>query len=225
MGCFTDLRATTITLNNKAVSLMIEGKHAEAIDLLASGLEACRSLLKLHKSLDDELPDTDESLDDFMKTDDQHPNHHSSSSQPYFYDNPIAIPPHLHNSVGGFPLHQHLSATLIFNQALAHHHLGESDEPMTLQCALQLYECALTVIMEEGLCDTSMCFMMAGFQNMADIYRRLNQLEQSQECCSLLHTTLMHLVDMGHPSANEWNVYFHNLSQLLFPVDWPAAAA
>ena len=244
------LRSLSVDLNNKGSALLTEKRFKAASSCFQSALHVCRSIMKSEYMQEDCADTSGGSLDDYMgvsstigggcsrkvsslflNDDDDDDDESSSSSNKellvsssyYVHSEPIVIPSPMSESLNVGTI---LPAIIIFNQALAHHCLGMTNDRY-LKKAVRLYQCCLNLVIDQEVFDESKCFTLACLNNMGLSYKHLKNTSAAQMCYQQLMSTLMLSLHSNHQesSSPSLKVYFRSVTHLVFQQTSPAAAA
>ena len=238
-----------IELNNIAVAEMDNGNNLDAITNLKKALaiaKRCWSNTPDHELVvvvgdenDCNKAKRKTSLDDFVSSSrsgsatafDEDTNNRSS----FLYRQAIHLEP---DAIGrDNRSRQQLSAVIVFNLALAHHLIAETDETQQYNCftmrAAKLYELSWQLVQRE-VGYNSPLFMMVIVNNLGVAYQSLGEVENAQRSFEHLLSTMLFLMDCGHhhkifakATKNHSNLqegFFRNVSPLFLHQSTAAAA-
>ena len=136
--------------------------------------------------------------------------------------NPIKI-------LGALPknkLRKSLSLICMFNLAICHHRsaIARNMDVNSLRKALQMYEIAYAIQMQEGI-DMTLTPTMIIMSNVGHIHKILGNKDNSMQCFQHLLSTIMFLVEAGEREhIFEFDGFFENILKTIY-AHAPAAAA
>lgn len=109
-----------------------------------------------------------------------------------------------------------LSLIIILNLAMAHH-VSAIEKQLcrkSLQKALQLYELAHQLQLEEYICSPRATMIIAN--NVGEIHRAVENRSKHNMCLQHLLSTMMYMIDNGIPTVSlEFEGFFRNTTQLI----------
>jgi TPR repeat protein len=118
-----------------------------------------------------------------------------------------------------------LSLIILLNLAMAHH-LSAIHQQLCrrrLQKALQLYELAHQLQLEEGICSPRATLIVAN--NVGEIHRAVENHAKHAMCMQNLLSTMMYMIDCRIPASSiELEGFFRNTSQLILHNNCAGAA-
>jgi hypothetical protein len=118
-----------------------------------------------------------------------------------------------------------LSVIIILNLAMAHH-LSAIQQQLCrrrLQKALQLYELAHQLQLEEDICSPRATLIVAN--NVGEIHRAVGNHAKHAKCLQHLLSTMMYMIDCRIPASSiELEGFFRNTSQLILHNNCAGAA-
>jgi hypothetical protein len=136
--------------------------------------------------------------------------------------NPIKI-------LGELPKHKlrkSFSLICMFNLAICHHRsaIARNMDVNSLRKALQMYEIAYAIQMQEGI-DMTLTPTMIIMSNVGHIHKILGNKDNSMQCFQHLLSTIMFLVEAGEREhIFEFDGFFENILKTIY-ANAPAAAA
>ncbi len=136
--------------------------------------------------------------------------------------NPIKIP----TKLPGTKLRSTLSLIVVFNLAICNHRdaIMKNMDRIELRKALQLYELAYAIQMQEGI-DMTLTPTMIIMSNVGHIHKIMGNDDNAMQCFQHLLSTLMFLVEAGERDLVwEFDDFFENILRTIF-ANSPAAAA
>jgi hypothetical protein len=214
----------TIELNNIGVSHIEHGDFESAIAKLVMALEASKRTL--YRDVDDSESHST-SLDECMakgpiRLDEDGID--ETVQQGFVYRQAIPIPTSI---ACNYESSITMSVLIIFNLALAHQlHAAQTNSPAKLHKAAKLYGLSYNLQLEESLKDIAF-FTMATINNIAVIYKQLDEKEKAEYFFQHLLSTLMLLVDCGgweKVQASHFDGFLKNTSYLICQPSVAAAA-
>lgn len=146
----------------------------------------------------------------------------TSSNELNIFLNPIKVEGKLPKK----KLRKSLSLIALFNLAICNHRSGIllNMDPALLQKALQMYELAYAIQMQEGI-DMTLAPTMIIMSNVGHIHKILGNKENSMQCFQHLLSTIMFLVEAGEKEhIFEFDGFFENILKTVY-ANSPAAAA
>ena len=236
-----------IELNNIAVAKMDNGNNSDAITNLKKALAIAKrcwsntpdhELVVVEGENDFNKAQRKTSLDDFVSSSRPGRNDNTeeeTSSSSFLYRQAIHLSP---EAIGrDNRSRQQLSAVIVFNLALAHHLIAETDETQQYNCftmrAAKLYELSWQLVQRE-VGYNSPLFMMVIVNNLGVAYQSLGEVENAQRSFEHLLSTMLFLMDCGHhhkifakATKNHSNLqegFFRNVSPLFLHQSTAAAA-
>jgi tetratricopeptide (TPR) repeat protein len=144
------------------------------------------------------------------------------TSDLFLFLNPIRIQ-------GKFPrtkMRKALSLIALFNLAICNHHNGllHNMDTVLLRKALQMYELAYAIQMQEGI-DMTLTPTMIIMSNVGHIHKILGNRDNAMQCFQHLLSTIMFLVEAGEKDhIFEFDGFFENILKTVYAHS-PAAAA
>lgn len=225
--------AITYSLNDQGAKLIERGNYEGAIEVLVKALklweqvETAESCPCSHCSLDEcirgSMPSVvvQQSLckgmvvtdcEEMAETDDR-----------FIFRRPIFAPNNFRNDfhTPGVTL----SLIIILNLAMAHHMsaIEHNHCRQRLQKALQLYELAHQLQLEEEVCSPRATMIVAN--NVGEIHRAVQNYNKHTMCLQHLLSTMMYMIDCRVPvSSVELEGFFKNTSQLILHNNCASAA-
>jgi tetratricopeptide (TPR) repeat protein len=229
--------------NNAAVSQIEAGDYLAAIENLSS---AVSSFKRLFSQSEKPLETNCDDITIYNCIANTFPLTGTNSTETEFlYEHPIRI---CENKVFGTTCCESsiIASMVIFNLALAHHlqansveqqegscycHLDETTYA-NLQKARQLYEISLTMqrdaqsTTDPDKHNNDVFFMLAAFNNLGLVYRRLQNQDASVKCFQHILSTLMCLTDAGYADglSSKWDGFFVNVTPLISKIPVARAA-
>lgn len=225
-----------ISGNNAAVLQIEAGQYQIAIDELSAAVRSFKFLLSQSEQ---EISRTHNSMtiDDCMK-ETSVPTEPNTSDSSYCYEHPIHIP--ANNAFRStYRDCSMISSIVVFNLALSHHlyanqvgticieqHVNEAAYS-ALQKARHLYEIALSMIRDTQArfqkSSSEVIFLLAIFNNLGLVHRKLQNTEASGKCFQYVLSTLMCLTDAGQVSS-KLDGFFVNVTSLILKTTVARAA-
>lgn len=229
--------AVASSLNDQGAKLFESGNYEDAIEVLVKALklweqvetgQACQcKACPLDECIRASMPATaatmqhssllskgiiDVEIDDYEEGDER-----------FIFRRPIFTP-------NSFQMNGHspgvtLSLIIILNLAMAHHMSAiEHDHcRKRLQKALQLYELAHQLQLEEEVCSPRATIIIAN--NVGEIHRAVKNYNKHTMCLQHLLSTMMYMIDCRVPvSSIELEGFFRNTSQLILHSNCASAA-
>jgi tetratricopeptide (TPR) repeat protein len=145
-----------------------------------------------------------------------------ATSDLFIFLNPIKVPERLPT----MKIDKTLSLITIFNLAICNHRsaIMNNMNKKSLRKALQLYELAYAIQMQEGI-DMTLTPTMIIMSNVGHIHKILGNKDNAMQCFQHLLSTLMFLVEAGERDMVwEFDGFFQNILKTIYS-DSPAAAA
>lgn len=140
----------------------------------------------------------------------------------FIFLNPIKIP----GSLPKTKLRKTLSLISMFNLAICNHQSAilRNTDKLQLRKALQLYELAYAIQMQEGI-DMTLTPTMIIMSNVGHIHKILGNEDNAMQCFQHLLSTLMFLVEAGERDhIFQFDGFFENILKTIYAHS-PAAAA
>jgi hypothetical protein len=135
---------------------------------------------------------------------------------------PIKVP----NMLPATRLHKILTLITLFNLAVCHHRSAmiNNMDRISLRKALQLYELAYAIQIQEGI-DTTLTPTMIIMSNVGHIHKTLGNNKSADRCFQHLLSTLMFLIEAGEKDTVwDFDGFFTNILNTIYAHS-PAAAA
>jgi tetratricopeptide (TPR) repeat protein len=212
----------TIELNNSGASFIDNGDFESAIAKLSVALKASKKVID--GAVDDLQPENI-SLDECMaegpiRLDEDEID--ESVQQGFVYRQAIPIPTSIdcnyESSIA-------ISVMIVFNLALAHQlYAAQTNSPAKLHKAAKLYGLSYNLQREESLQGTAL-FTMAVFNNLAVIYKQLDEEEEAGYFFQHLLSALMLLVDCDSGEKVQASHFDGFLKNTTFLICQPSVAA
>ncbi|KAL3923970.1 MAG: hypothetical protein SGILL_001331 [Bacillariaceae sp.] len=146
----------------------------------------------------------------------------ASTSDLFIFLNPIRVEGKLPRN----KLRKSLSLIALFNLAICNHRSGivHNMDTGCLRKALQMYELAYAIQMQEGI-DMTLTPTMIIMSNVGHIHKILGNKENAMQCFQHLLSTIMFLVEAGEREhIFEFDGFFENILKTVYAHS-PAAAA
>jgi tetratricopeptide (TPR) repeat protein len=146
----------------------------------------------------------------------------TSTNDLFIFLNPIRLPQELPKT----KRRKSLSLISLFNLAICSHRSGilHNMDTGLLRKALQMYELAYAIQMEEGI-DMTLTPTMIIMSNVGHIHKILGNKDNSMQCFQHLLSTIMFLVEAGEKDhIFEFDGFFENILKTVYAHP-PAAAA
>ena len=208
-------------LINIGVAYYEDGQYEEAIVAFTEALTSSKKVLLFENAND--CSDTIESLaSPFQPYFGKSEKILSGASDLFIFLNPIKVL----NKLPTTKRYKTLSLITMFNLAICHHRsaIKNSMDKTALRKALQLYELAYAIQMQEGI-DMTLTPTMIIMSNVGHIHKILGNDENANQCFQHLLSTLMFLVEAGEKDMVwEFDGFFANIMSTIFAHS-PAAAA
>jgi hypothetical protein len=186
---------TTMEQNNFAVSQIETGAFKAAIQTLQNALKTYRQGMANADGCPLQGP-SQTSLDECMTRESQITyggrEDYQQGSDRYIYREPILIPASMASISGSCIM---ASAMVIFNTALAHQLLSESEQnQVLLYKAAKLYELGFKLVLNNEQSESSVFFSMVVVNNLGAIYHKIDDKDTSDKFFQCLLSSLMFLV-------------------------------
>jgi hypothetical protein len=209
----------TIELNNIGVSHIEHGDFESAIVKLGMALEASKH--NVYKDVaDPESQNT--SLDECMAKGPIEDEIDESVHQGFVYRQAIPVPTSIECN---YESSTTISVLIVFNLALAHQlYAAQTNSPAKLHKAAKLYGLSYNLQREESLQGTAL-FTMAVFNNLAVIYKQLDEEEEAGYFFQHLLSALMLLVDCDSGEKVQASHFDGFLKNTTFLICQPSVAA
>jgi tetratricopeptide (TPR) repeat protein len=147
----------------------------------------------------------------------------SGCSDILIFLNPMKVP----NMLPATRLHKILTLITMFNLAVCYHRsaiINNKIDVISLQKALQLYELAYAIQVQEGI-DTTLTPTMIIMSNVGHIHKMLGDNESADQCFQHLLSTLMFVMEAGEKDTVwDFDGLFTNVLNTIY-AHAPAAAA
>jgi tetratricopeptide (TPR) repeat protein len=212
---------------NLGVEMYEAGHFQEAVVAFADAL----AITKQMEYWDDDMEDDGDDNDDCVASQPAEPFQpqfgrnetcHTSASDLSIFLNPIKI-------VSPLPqirVRKTLCLIALFNLAICNHHsaIQRNMEHSQLRKALQFYELAYAIQMQEGI-DMTLSPTMIIMSNVGHIHKILGNSDNAMQCFQHLLSTIMFLVEAGEREhIFEFDGFFENILKTIY-ANSPAAAA
>jgi tetratricopeptide (TPR) repeat protein len=119
------------------------------------------------------------------------------------------------------------SFAIMFNLAMTYHLNGMESVATRqgkLRKALRLYEFAYSVQMQESI-QLQITYTLGMVNNLGHIHEILGDNQKAQQCFQHLLSTLMYMTESGANFGCQWDIFYHNVTQLVLREPAFAAAA
>lgn len=202
------------------VTLYEKGQVLEATIVFADALSMCKHIVEYDNDPKRRINQVDQSgpfQPQFGKCEKV-----GTTNDILIFLNPISVNDKLPKS----KLRTTLSLIATFNLAICHHRTAimNNMDRISLRKALQLYELAYAIQMQEGI-DMTLTPTMIIMSNVGHIHKILGNEDNALQCFQHLLSTLMFLVEAGERDMVwEFDGFFDNILRTVY-ADSPAAAA
>lgn len=220
--------ASAETFATKSINLGVElyesGHLQQAVVAFADALALTKQIEYWDEIEEHFMENRDESayLPPFQPQFGRSENWVTSTNDLFIFLNPIRIEGQLPKT----KLRKSLSLISLFNLAICNHRSGISHnmDPGLLRKALQMYELAYAIQMQEGI-DMTLTPTMIIMSNVGHIHKILGNEDNSMQCFQHLLSTIMFLVEAGEKDhIFEFDGFFENILKTIYAQS-PAPAA